>query len=95
VEGQHQAGASELVAVDIELSAKTPMDKIAKITAKYNAKFLRAGLSSLGGLKRFALDFYKDVAKIHDRLARVKNVKPNPTRFSLVDAPRRTRYGEA
>jgi 23S rRNA G2069 N7-methylase RlmK/C1962 C5-methylase RlmI len=71
------------------------MEKIPKITAKYDAKFLRAVFSSLDGLNRFALDFYKDAAEIHDRRARVKNVKRNPTRFSLVDAPRGTGHQEA
>ena len=63
------------------------MDEILKITDKYDAEFVRTGFSSLDGLNRFALGFYKDVAEIYDGLTRVKNVERNPTGFSLVDVP--------
>ena len=63
------------------------MNEIFKITEKYDADFVKDGLSSLASISLFALNFYKDVAEIYDCLTRVKNVERNPTGFGLADAP--------
>lgn len=63
------------------------MEEILKIAEKYDADFVKEGLSSLESINRFALTFYKDVAEIYDCLTRVKNVDRNPTGFTLIDAP--------
>jgi hypothetical protein len=63
------------------------MEEIFANTKKYDAEYVRSGLSSLAAINRFALIFYKDVAEIYDGLSRVKHVDRNPTGFSLVDAP--------
>lgn len=63
------------------------MDEIQKITAKYDAEYVRDRFGSLGELNSFALEFYKDAAEIYDCITRVKNVERNPTGFSLDDAP--------
>jgi hypothetical protein len=63
------------------------MHEIQTITEKYDAAYVRKGLDSLEGIKRFALIFYKDVAEIYDCLTRIKNIERNPTGFSLNDAP--------
>lgn len=63
------------------------MEEIYAITEKYDAEYVKSGLSSLEAINQFALIFYKDVAEIYDGLSRVKHVERNPTGFSLLDAP--------
>ena len=63
------------------------MDEIRRITEKYDADYVEQIGKSLEDINRFALTFYKDVAEIYDCLTRIKNVKRNPTGFSLDDAP--------
>lgn len=63
------------------------MEQIFKITQKYDADYVKNGLSSLEAVNQFALIFYKDVAEIYDGLTRLKHVDRNPTGFDLVDAP--------
>jgi hypothetical protein len=63
------------------------MEEIFKITEKYDADYVRDGLSSREAVNRFALTFYKDVAEIYDGLTRVKLADRNPTGFGLADAP--------
>ena len=63
------------------------MDEIRKITEKYDTRYVRDQLNSVEGLNEFALTFYKDVAEIYDCITRMKNIKRNPTGFSLDDAP--------
>lgn len=63
------------------------MEEIFAITQKYDAEYVKSGLSSLEEINKFALTFYKDVAEIYDGLSRVKRIDRNPTGFTLVDAP--------
>jgi Family of unknown function (DUF5677) len=63
------------------------MEEIFAITQKYDAEYVKSGLSSLEAINKFALIFYKDVAAIYASLSRVKHSDRNPTGFSLVDAP--------
>jgi hypothetical protein len=63
------------------------MHEIQSITDKYDATYVREGLSSLESINAFALIFYKDVAEIYDCLTRIKNSERNPSGFSLNDAP--------
>lgn len=63
------------------------MEEIRNITEKYDAAYIERELSTLKGVNRFALTFYKDVAEIYDCLTRVKNIKRNPVGFSIDDAP--------
>src|SRR5713101_1438467 len=63
------------------------MREIETITEKYDTAYVREGLHSLEGIKRFALTFYSDVAEIYDFLTRVRNIERNPTGFSSNDAP--------
>jgi hypothetical protein len=63
------------------------MEEIFAITKKYDAEYVKSGLSSLEAINQFALTFYKDVAEIYDGLSRVKRIDRNPTGFSLLDAP--------
>jgi hypothetical protein len=44
--------------------SSTPMNELFKITEKYDADFVKDGLSSLESINGFALNFYKDVAEI-------------------------------
>lgn len=63
------------------------MDELAAFTEKYRPEYIEEGLASLDPIKRFAFTFYGDVAEIWDCLTRVKNVRRNPTGFSIDDAP--------
>jgi hypothetical protein len=63
------------------------MEELQAITAKYQPDYIRDELSSLEGVNRFALTFYKDVAEIYDCLTRLRNVERNPTGFAIDDAP--------
>ena len=63
------------------------MHELQQITEKYNAEYVRNGLSSLEAINSFSLGFYKDVSEIYDCLTRVKNVERNPVGFSIDDAP--------
>lgn len=63
------------------------MDEIEGIIAKYDAHYIRTGLSSAAAVNSFALGFYKDVAELLDAITRVKNTERNPSGYSLDDAP--------
>ena len=63
------------------------MEKLQAITAKYQPEYIRDALTSLEGINRFALIFYKDVAEIYDCLTRLRNIERNPVGFSMDDAP--------
>ncbi|WP_102226378.1 DUF5677 domain-containing protein [Acidimangrovimonas sediminis] len=63
------------------------MDEILQITEKYDAEYVKDGITSIEEINRFATTFYRDVAEIYDCLTRIRNVKRNPTGFSLDDAP--------
>ncbi len=63
------------------------MHELQQITEKYDAEYVRDGVSSLEAINQFSLTFYKDVAEIYDCLTRVKNIERNPTGFSIDDAP--------
>src|SRR5262249_42242569 len=52
----------------------TLMHEIQSITDKYEAAYVRQGLSSLESINKFALIFYRDVADICDCLTRIRNV---------------------
>jgi hypothetical protein len=69
------------------MARQCPMDEIHKITDKYDAEYVRTGISSLDEINKFALTFYKDVAEIYDCLTRIRNIERNPVGFSLEDAP--------
>lgn len=63
------------------------MDELQSITEKYQPEYIGESFSSLDGVNRFALTFYKDVAEIYDCLTRLKNIERNPSGFSIDDAP--------
>lgn len=55
--------------------------------AKYDDDYVRKWIQSVGDVRKFELTFFEDVAGIYDSMTRLKNVKRNPTGFSLQDAP--------
>ena len=63
------------------------MEELQSITEKYQPEYIDESFSSLEGVNRFALTFYKDVAEIYDCLTRLKNIERNPSGFSIDDAP--------
>lgn len=63
------------------------MEELQSITEKYQPEYISESFSSLEGVNRFALTFYKDVAEIYDCLTRLKNIERNPSGFSIDDAP--------
>lgn len=63
------------------------MEELKRITDRYEAAYVAAGLQSLESINVFALAFFKDVAEIFDVLTRVKNPERNPSGFDLDDAP--------
>jgi len=63
------------------------MEELQSITDKYQPEYVGESFSSLEGVNRFALTFYKDVAEIYDCLTRLKNTERNPSGFSIDDAP--------
>jgi len=63
------------------------MEELQAITAKYHPEYIGDSFTSVEGVNKFALTFYKDVAEIYDCLTRLKNVERNPSGFSLDDAP--------
>ncbi len=63
------------------------MEDLRSITEKYQPEYIGDSFSSLEGVNKFALSFYKDVAEIYDCLTRLKNIERNPSGFSIDDAP--------
>lgn len=63
------------------------MEELLSIIEKYQPEYIGESFSSLEGINRFALTFYKDVAEIYDCLTRLKNIERNPSGFSINDAP--------
>lgn len=63
------------------------MEELQSITEKYQPEYIGESFSSLEGVNRFALTFYKDVAEIYDCLTRLKHTERNPSGFSIDDAP--------
>lgn len=63
------------------------MEELQSITEKYQPEYIGESFSSLEGVNRFALTFYKDVAEIYDCLTRLKLIERNPSGFSIDDAP--------
>ncbi len=63
------------------------MDEIRAVTEKYDAEYVKRGLSSVDELNKFALTFFTDVAQLYDCFTRIVNPERNPTGFSLDDAP--------
>jgi hypothetical protein len=63
------------------------MGELEAITERYTPEYVQEGLGSLEDVNRFALQFYKDVAEIFDCITRIKNIKRNPSGFSIDDAP--------
>jgi hypothetical protein len=63
------------------------MDEIETILAKYDEKYIRAGLAPGGDLRTFAATFYRDVAEIFDVITRARNTDRDPNGFTLDDAP--------
>ena len=50
------------------------MEELQSITERYQPEYIGESFSSLEGVNRFALTFYKDVAEIYDCLTRLKNI---------------------
>ncbi|WP_299347549.1 DUF5677 domain-containing protein [uncultured Maritalea sp.] len=63
------------------------MEEFTEIIAKYQPDYIERHFVSLEGLHEFSLQFFKDVANIYDAMTRVRNVKRNPSGFSIDDAP--------
>lgn len=63
------------------------MIEFTQITAKYQPSYIEDHFSSLEGLHRFSVQFFKDVANIYDALTRMRNVERDPTGYSIDDAP--------
>jgi hypothetical protein len=63
------------------------MNEFESITDRYDEAFIRDNLGSAEQVTTFAATFYKDVAEIYDAITRVRNVKRNPSGFSIDDAP--------
>lgn len=63
------------------------MDEINDIMARYNEDYVGEFLDTPDAVSKYALAFYQDVAEIYDAITRIKNIKRNPTGFSLSDAP--------
>ena len=63
------------------------MNEIQALLTKYDASYVRDGLTSEDGVNKFAATFYKDVADLYGCITRIVNVEPNPSGYSLIDAP--------
>jgi hypothetical protein len=63
------------------------MEELETLTAKYQPEYIRESWTTLEGINKFALTFYKDVAEIYDCLTRLRNLERNPVGFSMEDAP--------
>jgi hypothetical protein len=63
------------------------MIEFTQITEKYQPPYIEKHFSSLEGLHTLSVHFFKDVAEIYDVLTRMRNVKRNPTGYSIDDAP--------
>lgn len=63
------------------------MDEIQEIWKKYDNDYVSNYLNTTEDINQYAIEFYKDVANIHDALTRLRNVERNSTGFDFDDAP--------
>ena len=62
------------------------MEEIIDIVEKHKSINIKQYLKSKEGLKEYSTIFYEDVAEIYDAVSRIKNIKRNPSGFTLNDA---------